>query len=138
MTDPLSIALSGLKAATTRASAAASNIANATTSGAREGTDGPKPYTPIDVVQTSISTQDGEPQGTVATYVERQPASIPSYEPDATYADSNGFVASPNVNMIDDIVDLKTAAQAYQANAAVVRVTSEMEKELFDRFDENV
>jgi flagellar basal-body rod protein FlgC len=45
MVNPVSTALNGLNAATTRVAAAASNIANATSEG----------YTPVDVVETSSS-----------------------------------------------------------------------------------
>jgi flagellar basal-body rod protein FlgC len=138
MTDPLSIALSGLQAASTRANAAASNIANAGTAGARDGQDGPAPYAPVDVVQTSVTAQNGAPQGTSAQYVNRDPASVPAYAPDSPYADKDGLVAAPNVDFAQEIVDLKSASQAYAANAAVVRVSSEMERELIDRFDETV
>lgn len=137
MTDVLSIALSGLNAASARANAAASNIAGADTTGALPGTGGPAPYAPVDVVQTSVQAGPA-PQGTRAQTVERQPSSVPSFEPDAPYADENGFVAAPNVDLGTEIVDLKQAAQAYEANAAVVRTESQMEKELFDRFDQTV
>jgi flagellar basal-body rod protein FlgC len=132
MTGPLSIALSGLQAASTRASAAAANIANAGTSGAREGTDGPAPYTPVDVVQTS-----GE-SGTQARVVDRNPATEAAYDPAASYADEQGYVAAPNVDMAEEIINLKAASQAYAANAAVARVASDMEREMIDRFDETV
>lgn len=132
MTDPLSIALSGLKAASTRANAAAANIANISTTGAREGTDGPTPYTPVDVVQTSDSS------GTRSSYVDRQPATVPAYEPDSSYADADGYTAAPNVDLISETIDLKQAALAYKANAVVAKVSSEMERELLDRFDETV
>lgn len=133
MTSPLSIALSGLTAASTRANAAASNIANANTSGAREGADGPAPYTPIDVVQ--ISTEGG---ATRAETIDRDPASVASYDPNAQYADENGLVASPNVDLTEEIVDLRQAALAYSANLAVAKVASQMEKEMLNRFDETV
>ena len=129
----MSIALSGLTAASTRANAAASNIANANTSGARQGTDGPAPYTPIDVVQ--ISSENGE---TRAEIVERAPASTPAYSPDSSYADQDGYVATPNVDMTEEIIDLRQAALAYSANLAVVKVASEMEREMLNRFDETV
>lgn len=133
MTSPLSIALSGLTAASTRANAAASNIANANTSGAREGTEGPQAYTPIDVVQ--ISGEDGT---TRAQTIERDPAYSSTYDPDSSYADQDGYVATPNVDLTEEIVDLRQAALAYSANLAVAKVASEMEKEMLNRFDETV
>lgn len=137
MTNPVSIALSGMNAASLRAKAAASNIANAQTTGAREGTEGPEPYAPVDVVQTSLAAEIGI-SGTRAETVGREPASTPAYAPDAPYADSEGFVATPNVDLGTETVNLLQASSAYKANAAVARVASEMEQELLNRFDETV
>jgi flagellar basal-body rod protein FlgC len=137
MTSALSIALSGLTVASQKANAAASNIANARTTGAREGTDGPEAYTPIDIVETSIGGETGL-HGVRGDVVERDPATTPVYEPDAPYADEQGLIEAPNVDLTTEIIDLKQAALAYKANAAVARVASEIEKELFDRFDETI
>lgn len=132
MTFALSSALSGLNAASQRANAAASNIANAGVTGARPGTEGPAPYTPLDVVQTSNG------HGTEASTVKRDPATVTQYQPDAHYADKQGYVAAPNVDDAREIVDLKQAANAYKANAAVIRTQNDMQKELFASFDETV
>jgi flagellar basal-body rod protein FlgC len=121
-----------MKAATIRANAAASNIANAGTTGAREGADGPAPYVPLDVVQTSA------PDGTAAQTIERNPSSVPAYQPDAAFADNQGLVAAPNVDLAGETVDLQQAATAYKANAAVARVANEISHEFLNRFDETV
>ncbi len=133
MTNPVSIALSGLTAATARVNAAAGNIANAGTSGATENGNGPAPYTPVDVIQTSIPDN-----GVVAELQPRTDGTTQVYQPDSPYADPNGLVAAPNVDLANEIVQLNDAANAYRANAAVIRVANEMEKELFGRFDETV
>ncbi len=128
MTGPLSIALQGMTAATARANAAASNIANANTTGSRNPDDARQPYTPVDIVDTGSGPQA----------VNRDPATIPAYEPDAPYADEQGYVAAPDVDMAREIIDLKQAAQAYKANAVVARVAGDMQKELLDTIDETV
>lgn len=129
--------MSGLTAASTRANAAASNIANAGVTGAREGTQGPEAYTPVDVVQTTIGAESGA-HGTSAQTIARDPATVTAYQPDAPHADEQGLVAAPNVDYTREIIDLQQAATAYKANAAVARVASEMERELLNRFDETV
>lgn len=136
MTNPLSIALSGLNAASKRANASANNIANAGTSGATANGEGPQPYTPVDVVQTSVNTQDGAPQGVKSTYAPRENGTTTVYDPDAQYADESGLIAIPDVDLATEIVNLKNAANAYKANAAVIRVASEMEREMLQSFDE--
>ena len=118
------MALSGLRAASTRANAAAGNIANAGTVGALDEANGPAPYTPVDVVQTSVTAQNGAPQGTSAQYVNRDPASVPAYEPDSPYADENGVVATPNVDYTREIVDLKSALSS-GASAADIKAKTE-------------
>jgi len=131
MADPVSIALSGLNAASLRVGAAASNIANARTSGALATGDGPAAYTPVDVVTTSQGDA-----GTNATLEDRTPATYTAYDPNASYANADGLVAIPNVDEATEIVNLQQAALAYKANAAVIRVTDDMQHELLDRIDE--
>ncbi|NBX66346.1 MAG: flagellar biosynthesis protein FlgC [Proteobacteria bacterium] len=133
MVSPVTIALSGLNATSTRVAASASNIANAHTVGAREGTEGPDAYTPVDVVQVSIGAETGELQGTQAEVVERDPATTPAYQPDSPYADSQGLVEAPNVDYGAELINARTAALAYKANLAVIKVADEMERDLLDR-----
>jgi flagellar basal-body rod protein FlgC len=130
MVNPVSIALSGLNAASTKLAAAASNIANASTTGAREGNEGPKAYTPVDVVEISGDF------GVKAETVKRNPATTPAYQPDAPYADAQGFVDAPTVDLTTEIVNSKQAALAYKANAAVIRVSNQLDDELFSTLDE--
>lgn len=134
MSDAFSIALSGLHAASTRVATSASNIANAQTVGAREGTEGPEAYTPVDVVQLSVGAETGDLHGTRPVVVERDPATTPVYQPDSPFADAQGLVEAPNVEYSTEIVNAQTAALTYKANLAVVKVANEMERELFDRF----
>lgn len=131
MADPVSIALSGLNAATLRAGAAASNIANARTVGALAPSDGPEAYAPVDVVATSQGDA-----GIDAKLEARTPATYTAYDPNAAYANSDGLIAVPNVDEATEIVNLKQAALAYKANAAVIKVTDDMQRELLDRIDE--
>jgi len=138
MSDPLSIALSGLRSASTKAGAAASNIANVSTSGAREGADGPEAYQPVDVVETSFAAESGEPHGVKAEVVPRKPATTPVYSPQTAYADEDGLIDAPNVDLNEEVIDLKYAELAYKANAAVARVAIDIQDEILDRFDERV
>ncbi len=135
MVSPVTIALSGLNAATTRVAASASNIANAHTTGAREGTEGPEAYTPVDVVQISVGAESGDLQGTRAQVVARDPATTPVYDPDSSYADSEGLVEAPNVDYGTEIINARQAANAYKANLAVIKVADELERELLDSVD---
>jgi flagellar basal-body rod protein FlgC len=48
------------------------------------------------------------------------------YDPSHPDADENGFVAMPNVNMVNEMVDMMMAARAYEANLAVMNSTRDL------------
>lgn len=125
------IALSGMLAASTRADVAASNIANARSVGtieAGEATD--QPYLPL-----GVETKARADGGTVAVVRPILPATTPAYDPDASTADANGFVASPNVDMLEQVTSLIEAEHAFAASAAVYSTQSDMMRALYDLGD---
>lgn len=136
MSDAISIALSGLDAATKRVAASASNIANAADTS--NPADSTAAYTPIDTVQISATAANGSPQGTTTQFVPRDPASVTVYAPSDSNADANGLVNLPNVDLGTEIVSMEQAAQAYKANLAVVRTASDMSDALLNSFDRRV
>lgn len=130
MGDPLSIAVSGLNAASFRLSTAANNIANSQDTAPLTPQAGdPQPYQPVQVTQT---TAPGG--GTVATPQPVKPASIPSYDPNSAYADNNGTVASPNVDLAQQLVNTKTASLSYDANLKVIQTAEKMQGYLLNIF----
>lgn len=131
MIDAIRTALSGLVAAGTKAATAASNIANAHTTGAVSG--GKAPYTPVDAVNTA--TEGG---GVQANVVPRRPAFVPSYDPSSPFADAQGLIGAPNVSYEQEIVSLKQAELSYKANIKVIETATELQDELIDAFDEKV
>ena len=60
----------------------------------------------------------------------------PSYvavpDPDAPYANAQGMVAAPNVDVGAELVDGMVAAAEFKANLAVFLAASEMMKSLLD------
>src|SRR5262245_3423268 len=92
------IAISGLIAADLRLQVAASNIANLRSEGPPPGApnpgDVPPAYSALRVNQTDVVGG-----GTLATVVAGSPATVQSYDPSAFFADANGMVASPNVDL---------------------------------------
>jgi flagellar basal-body rod protein FlgC len=133
MVDAVHTALSGLQANTERVRVAANNIANAGNIGALDPTDGPAPYTPQDVVAIA------DPLGGVqAQVIARDPAYVPAPDANSPYANDQGVVAVPNVDLAEEIVDLNLAKTAYAANALALRVAGEMQDELLKSFDERV
>ena len=48
------------------------------------------------------------------------------YDPGHPDADSEGYVLMPNVNAIEEMVDMITASRAYEANVSAVQAAKEM------------
>ncbi len=130
MGDPISIAVSGLNAASLRLEAAASNIANSQDTAPLTPQPGdPQPYQPIDVTQTAT------PGG--GTQAADQPVTPPSnaiFDPGSPFADSNGNVASPNVDLAQQLVNLDIGSISYDANLKVIRTAQQMQGYLLNIF----
>ncbi|MDI1228801.1 MAG: flagellar basal body rod C-terminal domain-containing protein [bacterium] len=131
MTDALSIALSGLRAQTTRLAATASNIANASTGGAVPSADPSAPastlYTPVTV---DFSAQAG---GGVSAQVRPDPnAYSVIYDPSSSYANADGLVAVPDVDLAEQLVNLIETKAAYKANVSVIKTQDEILGDLLD------
>ena len=99
MSSILSIAVSGITAASERLQDSASNVANVESDGPTASASAavqaqyPAAYTPKELHQ--VATAGG---GTKAVTTNVQPATVLAYDPTAPYADANGDVAQPNVD----------------------------------------
>lgn len=121
------IASSGLAAQRLRVQLVASNIANAETTRTPQG----GPFKKKDAVfQTALlgATADGMPVTGVQVagiQASRDPF-ISKYDPSHPDADANGIVLYPNVNPVEEMVNLTEASRGFEANVAVVRVVRAM------------
>ncbi len=125
----MEIASSGLSAERTRMNLIASNMANARTTRTAEG----GPYRRLDpVFQTApVSTRFrdmvGDRQARAASLVSvaevRQDPNPPQrmYDPTHPDADEEGFVSLPNINAVEEMVNLMTASRAYEAGVTVMQ-----------------
>jgi flagellar basal-body rod protein FlgC len=120
-------------AASQRLQVSAMNVANMRSDGALPDAQGnyapgaPRAYSPLRVDQ--VDTANG---GTRAIVSEVSPSYVASYDPSAPYANQDGMVAAPNVDLADEVVQQLMASYAYAANARVVTSYSQMVKSLFD------
>ena len=123
----LSIAGSGMSAESERLSAIASNVANANSAVAAGG----QPYRAREVVFQAASLRgDGEDDPTsvgmrgvrVAAVVESSAPTHAVYDPNSAFADDKGYVQMPNVNPVDEMVNMISAQQDYQANLEAFNV----------------
>ena len=58
--------------------------------------------------------------------VESNDPPVMVHDPGHPDADEEGYVAYPNVNVLEEMVDLMTTARTYEANANVLEVTEGM------------
>jgi flagellar basal-body rod protein FlgC len=122
----LIIAGSGMSAESERLSAIASNLANANSAVAPGG----QPYRAREVVFQAVSPDggDGDPSATgmegvkVAAVVESDAPPQTVYNPGSSFADDKGYVQMPNVSPVDEMVNMISAQQDYQANLEAFNV----------------
>ena len=122
----LAIAGSGMAAEAERLTAVASNIANANSVGATPGAA----YRAREVVFQAVSPGDESEETStvgmagvkVAAIVESAAPLRTSYEPGNKFADANGYVTMPNVNPVEEMVNMISAQQDYQANLEAFNV----------------
>lgn len=142
-----SIATSGLSAASLRVNVAASNIANVQTTGplpasgglstsAATGSSGiaptfPAAYVPLRVDQVDQSS-GSTPGGTVATVSTVSPSYTAQSDPSAPFANQDGLVAAPNVDIASEFVQLAAAKYSFIANAKVIQAYAETTESLLD------
>lgn len=119
----LDISTSGLVAQRTRLDAIAGNIANVTTAGKLEG--GPAPYARR---MTVFEPGDGHggPGVHVAEVVSDLNPPKAVSEPNHPFADANGMVYYPNIDLPTEMVDAMLAARAYEANVTAIEATKTM------------
>ena len=125
------IAVSGLNVASLRLQVAASNIANASSSGPLPGTPNAENF-PSAYSALRVNQVDNVGGGTSANVTNVAPATVPTYDPSAPYADGRGMVASPNVDLASELVQTLIARFSYAANAQVIRADAQMSATLFD------
>ena len=127
----LDISASGLSSQRTRMNVIASNIANLNVTRTPEG----GPYRRKDVVfQTtkmpSFASQLDSAiiaEGVEVTEIYGDTAPfIQKYEPNHPDADGDGFVAYPNVNVVEEMTNLVSASRSFEANVMIVQATKDM------------
>jgi flagellar basal-body rod protein FlgC len=135
MADAMTIAASGMQAATLALASVASNVANADTTGPVPTTPPSQAVaqTPGSVYQPTVAVQSTTSDGGVAASLQPSlPGYNLSYDPQAPYANMQGMIASPNVDLASQVVDQISAVNDFRANLAVFRTASQMYKSLLD------
>ena len=124
MMRALSTAATGMVAQQLNVDTIANNLANVNTS---RGVGG-HTYKPLDVVARASETEFGDLLTGVgeAAVVERNTAPRLVFNPSHPDADAQGYVALPNVNPVDEMVNMMTATRAYEANVRAMNAARSM------------
>jgi flagellar basal-body rod protein FlgC len=102
----------------------ASNIANANTTRSAEGGPYKKRFAVLETHDVEGSAVDKGVH--VSQIVTDTIAPRMVYDPEHPDADAEGYVAYPNVDVLQEVADMKTATMAYQANISVLNGTKDM------------
>ena len=129
------VSSSGMAAQRMRMNTIASNIANINTTQSPEG--GPYRRKDVvfeampdgktfgDIVGVNDPTKDlNRVQVTDIIYDKRGP--IMKYEPGHADANEDGFVAYPNINLMEEMTNMIQATRSYEANVQAVQATKDM------------
>lgn len=146
--DALTISASALSAERQRSEVAATNLANVDTTHTAAGKT---PFQRREVVLASrggtgfrsllnnagfgagFSTARTQPGTVQLTEVVPDPAPpVRRYEPGHPDADKDGYVAYPNINPVQEMVDLMGSVRAYQLNASAVSASKQMIQQSID------
>ncbi len=139
--EVLKTSAAGLSAQRFRMKLIASNLANVNTTRTAEG----GPYRRKDPVLAAVPVEEdfgqmlkgrlGDDDLTevkvIAVYQDERPP-ILKYDPGHPDADSRGYVAMPNINVIEEMVNMISATRSYEANVTAVKATKDMALDALD------
>ncbi len=135
----IEVGASGLSAQRKRLEVLVSNLVNANTTGPA----GTEPYRRKEVVFTATAPQSGfggalndamgGVQGVeVSEIVTDRSDPIRRYEPGHPHADKDGYVTYPNINPMEEMVNMLNATRSYEANLQAINTAKDMATKTLD------
>jgi len=132
----IEVGASGLTAQRRRLEVLVSNLVNANTTKPA----GAEPYRRKDVLFAATNPErtfgaalDDAVQGVeVAKIVTDQSEPRKEYEPNHEHADKDGYVLYPNVEPMEEMVNVLSATRSYEANLQAVNAAKEMAKKTLE------
>ena len=112
----LDVAGSALTAQSQRLNTTASNLANADSATSSTG----QPYRAKQVIFSAQPVAANAVGVRVTDVVQDQTAPRRVHDPRHPLADENGYVNMPNVNVIEEMVNMISASRSYQTNAELM------------------
>jgi flagellar basal-body rod protein FlgC len=132
--DALHTSSAGLAAQRLRMNLISGNLANANTTRTEDG--GPyRRKEPVFEARSENSSfgeilsglhPDNLPQVKVVDIVEDPSPPLMKYDPHHPDADDKGYVAMPNINLMEEMVNLISATRSYEANVSALKAAREM------------
>ena len=118
------VASSAIAAQSQRLNVVASNIANADSAAGPDG----KAYRAKQVVFESVAAADGTGPASVKVggVIDDPSAPRTVYDPKHPLADGQGYVTLPNVNVVEEMVNMLSASRSYQANVEVMNTAKNL------------
>lgn len=114
---------SGMSAQRTRLDAVSSNLANAETTKTADG----GPYQRLLPIFEAVPGPEGELAGVAVTAIEKDTSPGPMiYDPTHPHAGPDGYVKLPNINVVEEMVDMMTAARSFEANVQAFQTVRDM------------
>jgi flagellar basal-body rod protein FlgC len=137
--DSLRTSATGLSAQRLRMNLISSNLANVNTTRTKEG----KAYQRKDAVfaaeqpvdfGSTLARRMAEGTGGVKVVDIREDNRPPilKYDPDHPDADAKGFISLPNINIVEEMVNMISATRSYEANVTAVKATKNMAAEALE------
>lgn len=123
------IAGSGMAAQSVRINTVASNLANANSVSGDPSSVYKARHPVFEAVKGAVGNGLGAASSAavrVAGIVESDAPALARYEPGNPLADPSGYVYAPNVNVVEEMVDMISASRSYQNNVEVMNTSKEM------------
>tara|TARA_R110002073_G_scaffold56029_5_gene143053 strand:- start:4301 stop:4705 length:405 start_codon:yes stop_codon:yes gene_type:complete len=117
------IASSSMAAQSQRLNVVASNLANADSATSSTG----EPYRGRQVVFSTLQTASSGANGVKVAGVVHDPSPMRMvYEPKHPLANTEGYVTMPNVNVVDEMVNMMSASRSYQNSVDMMNTTKSL------------
>jgi len=120
--DVMKLSATGLSAQRIRINVISANLANANTTRSENG----EPYRRKDVIFEQVL--EGEMKGGVKVQdvIEDDKPFVIKFEPGHPDADEEGYVRYPNVNPIEEMVNMLEAQRSYESNLTVLNTAKQL------------
>ncbi|MCP4748705.1 MAG: flagellar basal body rod protein FlgC [Desulfobacteraceae bacterium] len=138
--DALKTSASGLSAQRVRMNLIANNLANVNTTKTEQG----GPYKRKDAIFEAVAGQvdfhktlaerlnPAISEVRVADIVNDSNAPIMKYDPSHPDANEKGYLALPNINVVEEMVNMISATRSYEANVTAIEATKQMASQALD------